>query len=85
MIDNLILFLDQNLSSLWLSVFLVYLAGFVVTLLLSFASAMNLGYEPKSCSACAVSCIMIPLIVVWPLFWIIVIVALLLKAKNSEE
>jgi len=83
MIDNLLLFLNQYTNNLWAIVAYVYLFGFIVTLILSFASAMTLGYEPKGCSALAVSMIMIPVIIVWPLFWIVVIVSVFIKARNT--
>lgn len=84
MITDLLLFLNQNISNLWLSVGIIYLCGFVVTMILVFASALGLGNEPKGCSAIAVSCIMIPAIIVWPIFWLVVIIATFIKIKNSE-
>lgn len=84
MIDNILLYLDQNLTNLWILVAIIYILGFIATLGLSFTSALTLGYEPKGCSSCAVSLIMIPFMIIWPLFWLVVIVSFFIKAKNSE-
>lgn len=84
MINELLMFLNQNLSELWLSVGIIYFIGFVVTMILVFASALGLGNEPKGCSSLAVSCVMIPAMLLWPILWLVVIVITLIKIKDSR-